>query len=249
MLFVGDLSDGDLSVVKEIQKLSLPTAVILGNHDRGKDPSGSVLKRQLSLLGDLHCGWSLRQWHEPSLAVVGARPCSAGGGFFLSPAVQAIYGPLTSQQSAQRIVDAVKLAPQDWPLVILAHSGPMGLGSEASSPCGRDWKKPAVDWGDHDLALALEQVRRERNPELVVFGHMHHELKRGLGYRKTFIQDSSGTAFLNAACVPRRGLDESGQSLVHFAWAEFMGCHLTHLSQRWYSSNGTLEYQETLLQC
>jgi len=65
--------------------------------------------------------------------------------------------------------------------VLLAHCGPSGLGSEAGDPCGRDWKKPACDWGDQDLALAIRQIRRSRPLPLVAFGHMHHALKRGQG--------------------------------------------------------------------
>ena len=34
---------------------SFPVAVILGNHDRGRDRSGGILEQQIALLGDLHC--------------------------------------------------------------------------------------------------------------------------------------------------------------------------------------------------
>ena len=246
LLFVGDLSEGDLRLVKQIQQLPLPIAIILGNHDRGHDSSGRLLQAQLSLLGELHCGWQLRNWQQPPLAVVGARPCSGGGGFFLSKAVQAVYGPMTSRQSADRIVEAAGYAPLNWPLVILAHSGPTGLGSEPNSLCGRDWKRPSMDWGDQDLAIALDEIRVKRIPDLVVFGHMHHQLKRGLGYRQTFFQDHWGTVYLNAACVPRRGVDESGDSLIHLAWAEFNHSRLCHVSQRWFSSDGSLAFKQTL---
>ena len=245
-MFVGDLSEGDLRLIKNIKQITLPKAVILGNHDRGHDPSGRLLQTQLSLLGELHCGWGLRSWLHPPVAVVGARPCSGGGGFSLSKAVQAIYGPLTSQQSADRIVAAALQAPTTWPLVILAHSGPMGLGSNANSPCGRDWKRPAMDWGDHDLAMALDEIRLQRVPDLVVFGHMHHQLKRGLGFRQSFHQDHWGTVYLNAACVPRRGIDQSGQTLIHLAWVEFEHSRLCHVSQRWFSLDGSLAFQQTL---
>ena len=65
--------------------------------------------------------------------------------------------------------------------MILAHAGPTGLGSDVESPCGRDWKVPNVDWGDKDLELAIDKIRKKRIPDLVVFGHMHHELKSGRG--------------------------------------------------------------------
>jgi len=214
VLFVGDLSDGDLRLVKAIAALPLPTAVILGNHDHGKDATGQLFQQQLNLLGPRHCAWDLRRWDldaaidsegsvaPPAVSVLGARPGSAGGGFHLSKAITAVYGPLKLEQSATRLVDAAAHAPLDQPLVVLAHVGPSGLGSEVSSLCGRDWKRPAIDWGDQDLALALERIRSTRPLPLVVFGHMHHRLKRGQGERSTFLMDRRGTAYLNAACVP-----------------------------------------------
>ena len=248
MLFVGDLSEGDLKLVKAIQQLPLPTAVILGNHDHGRDHSGAVLRRQLTLLGDRHCGWSLRQWQFPPIAVVGARPCSAGGGFQLAKAVQAIFGPMSASESADRIEAAAKQAPSQWPLVILAHSGPTGLGSDAQSPCGRDWKVPALDWGDQDLAMALDRIRKDRLPDLVVFGHMHHELKRGTGLRQTCVQDRFGTVFLNAACVPRRGSESSGRQLCHLSWVEFLDGQLSQASHRWFLPDSSLAYEQILFE-
>lgn len=246
VLFVGDLSDGDLRLVKAIAALPIPTAVILGNHDRGKDATGELFQRQVKVLGDRHCAWSLRNWSAPALSVLGARPGSAGGGFHLSRAMAATYGPIELEGSAQLIVQASEQAPQDRPLVVLAHAGPSGLGSDAASPCGRDWKRPAIDWGDQDLALALDRIRQRREVPLVVFGHMHHRLKGGQGERCTFLQDRLGTAYLNAACVPRRGVDADGRSLTHWSWVEFSGCELCHASHRWYGDDGTLVFEETL---
>ncbi len=245
-MFVGDLSDGDIRVTKSISEIPLPTAVILGNHDRGRDQTGDVLRNQLKVLAEKHCSWSLRKWEEPRLAVIGARPCSSGGGFYLSKEVEAVFGPLTIQDSADRIVSAANSAPVNWPMVLLAHSGPTGLGSEAESICGRDWKSPAIDWGDLDLALALNQMRGTRLPALVVFGHMHHALTRTSGYRRTFHKDIYGTIFLNCACVPRRGFDSSGRLVCHFSWVEFVNGQLNHVSHRWYLQDGSLSYEEVL---
>ena len=246
MLFVGDLSDGDLRLTKRIASLPYPLAVILGNHDLGRDRSGGILRQQLALLGENHCGWTQRGWSQPAIGLVGGRPGSAGGGFHLSHAVQAVYGPITLEQSADRIVAAAAAVPADQPLIVMAHCGPSGLGSEADSPCGRDWKPPAVDWGDQDLALALDRMGRQRSPDLVVFGHMHHQLKRSNALRRTLLRDRRGTAFLNAACVPRSGRDASGRELLHFSWAEFRGASLTHLSHRWYSPDAQLMHEEEL---
>ena len=245
-LFVGDLSDGDLRLTRRIASLPITKSVILGNHDRGGDRSGGVLRQQLSLLGDHHCAWNRRSWDHLSCSVVGARPCSSGGGFHLSKAVEAVYGPIDLQTSVERIVAAAAEVPEDHPLIVMAHCGPTGLGSDPDSPCGRDWKKPAVDWGDQDLALALDQISERRCPDLVVFGHMHHQLKRGSGLRQTLLRNRQGTAFINAACVPRCGLDADGRPLLHLSWAEFEGCRLSHLSHRWYAPDGLLRHEETL---
>ena len=247
VLFVGDLSDGDLRLVKAITRLNRPCAVILGNHDRGRDRSGEKLRQQLLMLGELDCSWRMRNWSSPPVAIIGCRPCSSGGGFHLSEAVRSVFGPVTEEESANRIVQAASGAPETWPLVLLAHSGPTGLGSDASSICGRDWKHPHIDWGDRDLAIAVEAMRRHRAADLVVFGHMHHCLRGGKGERLTFHRDRYGTAYVNAACVPRSGSDESGQTLIHFTWVEFEGRHLSLVSHRWFHLDGTLAYEQTLL--
>ncbi len=245
-LFVGDLSDGDLRLTRRIAALPHTKAVILGNHDRGGDRSGGVLRQQLSLLGDLHCGWTRRSWDHLPVSIVGARPCSAGGGFHLSKAVQAVYGPVALETSVQRIVAAAAEVPDDQPLIVMAHCGPTGLGSEPDSPCGRDWKKPAVDWGDQDLAVALDQMSQRRRPDLVVFGHMHHALKRGSGLRRSLVRNRQGTAFLNAACVPRSGVNGDGLTLLHLSWVEFSGSRLSCLAHRWYSPDGVVRHEEQL---
>ena len=247
LLFVGDLSDGDLRLVKRICRLSLPVAVILGNHDQGRDPSGELFQRQLMLLGERHCGWRLRGWSSPPLAVVGGRPGTSGGGYWLSRAVEAVYGPVGLEESARKISTAALSAPPGWPLILLAHSGPTGLGSDIYSPCGRDWKSPPRDWGDQDLAIALDQIRPIRSPDLVVFGHMHHSLKQGRGLRRTFQQDR-GIPYLNAAWVPRYVSDGNGRDLCHFSWAEFDREKLIHLSHRWFNQDGIICYQQSLLQ-
>ena len=248
VLFVGDLSDGDLRIVRAINKISIPTSVILGNHDRGRGGSGDVLRAQLDLLGEKNCSWNLSKWALNELSVVGARPCSGGGGFFLTPEVKSVFGEVSLDESVFRIVSAAKSAPLDCPLLILAHSGPVGLGSESSSLCGRDWKLPSMDWGDKDLGIAIDQIRKFRVPELVVFGHTHHQLRIGGNrIRKTFAQDLWGTSYLNAACVPRRGIDSAGENLCHFSWVEFSKGKLVHASHRWFRNDASIAYKESLL--
>ena len=247
LLVVGDLSDGQMLIPARLASLSLPVACILGNHDTGRDASGRTLQRQIDALGACHCGWGLRELNPPGLAVVGGRPASAGGGFHQSQASQAVFGPVTLQESAARISTAALSADPTLPLILLAHCGPSGLGSSAADPCGRDWKPPARDWGDQDLALAIDQIRRQRPLPLVVFGHMHHRLKRGQGDRLSYCLDRAGTAYLNTAFVPRHSHDEQGRALRHFSWVELNDGQLQEISHRWYTLDGGLAYRHTLM--
>jgi uncharacterized protein (TIGR04168 family) len=246
LLLVGDFSDGSDRIPCLLRRLTLPVACVIGNHDTGRDASGRRLQRQLDLLGDLHCGWGLRHLRPPGLAVVGARPGTAGGGFHLSPAVRSVYGPMDLQASVQRMVASAEAADPALPLLLLAHCGPSGLGSGAADPCGRDWKRPACDWGDQDLAQAITAIRRLRPLPLVVFGHMHHTLRRSQGQRRSLCLDRSGTVYLNAACVPRHGVDGQGRRLHHLSWIRLQAGLPCRVSHRWYGTCGTLLYEELL---
>jgi uncharacterized protein (TIGR04168 family) len=163
--------------------------------------------------------------------------------------VQAVFGTPSLQESADRITAAALAADPHLPLVLLAHCGPAGLGGEAADPCGRDWKKPACDWGDQDLALAIRQIRQRRPVPLVVFGHMHHALKRGKGERRSFAVDRCGTVYLNAAFVPRHGRDLAGQELRHFTWVELDAAPsgpVLRASHRWHGLDGQLLYEDAV---
>ncbi len=247
ILFVGDLGDGDLKLIKSIKSLPFPIAVILGNHDRGVDIYGTQLEAQISLLGSNDCSWKVLNWSQPKISIVGGRPCSAGGGFYLSNQMKSVYGPVPIEESVKRIVNSAKDAHKGNLLIILAHSGPSGLGSNAASICGRDWKPPSCDWGDKDLEISIRQIEKNRHIDLVVFGHMHHKLKRGDGFRETFVRDkSTGISYLNAACVPRKFLDSNGKFLIHFSWVEFLDGKLDNVSHRWYDKCGSIIYKESL---
>jgi uncharacterized protein (TIGR04168 family) len=58
--------------------------------------------------------------------------------------------------------------------------------------------------------------------------------------------DRAGTAYLNAACVPRHLVDDAGVALRHFSWVELDGAGLVSAAHRWYGLDGRLRYQETL---
>ena len=245
VLFVGDISEGKIKIIKEINQLDIPSYVILGNHDRGSDKTGETLLKQIRVLQEKFCGWQLKIF-ENKINIVGGRPCSSGGGFFLSKEVLGVYGPLTEEDSARKIINCSIQARDDLPLIIMAHAGPTGLGSEPNSICGRDWKVPPLDWGDRDLNIALSEIKKNRNVDLVVFGHMHSKLYRNQGMRKMLKIDNAGTYYLNAAIVPRYKRDIEGKTLVNFTWVEFSDKKLSYIAQRWYSLCGKLENEEIL---
>ena len=83
--------------------------------------------------------------------------------------------------------------------------------------------------------------------KLVVFGHMRHSLKGRNKTRCTFTVDRWGTAYLNAACVPRRRKDSDGKNLFHFSWVEFMNRHLIYVAHRWYLHDASIASEEVLL--
>ena len=233
-------------MIKKINEIKIQTFVILGNHDRGRDRNGETLRKQIRILGDKYCAWDLKIV-EDSINLLGARPCSSGGGYFLSKEVLGVYGPLSEEDSVRKIIAASMKAREDLPLIIISHAGPSGLGSQPNSICGKDWKVPSSDWGDRDLARAISEIKKHRSVDLVVFGHMHNVLSRNLGSREMFQIDRNGTAYLNSAIVPRFKYSKQGKSLSNFSWVEFEDGKLKHISHRWYYDDGKLKEQQILL--
>ena len=244
VLFVGDISDGNIKLVKKINIIKIPTFVILGNHDRGKDHSGETLLKQIRVLQEKYCAWELKIFKN-QLNILFARPCSSGGGYYLSNEVKGVYGPLREEESVNKILECSKKAIKELPLISVSHAGPSGLGSDSNSICGKDWKIPPSDWGDRDLAVAISELQKRRKVDLVIFGHMHNRLKRNQGFRKMFKIDKKGTAYLNSAVVPRYKNDAKGKLLINFSWVEFVDNKLFNISHRWYSEEGAL-YEETI---
>jgi len=247
VLFVGDISEGSIKILKKINSLEIPSFVILGNHDRGYDKSGEILLKQIRILQEKFCGWKLKVFNN-QVNILGARPCSAGGGYFLSKEMIGVYGPLTEQDSIKKIIKCSLDARDDLPLLIIAHSGPSGLGSDPNSICGKDWKVPSMDWGDRDLSQAISKIQKDRYLDLVIFGHTHNELKRDLGQRQMFLIDKRGTAYLNSAVVPRYKKNEEGEIFINFSWVEFQNKKLSHISQRWYNNSGDMVSENILFE-
>lgn len=217
-LFVGDFGNEAVPIVQQIAAVATTKAVILGNHDawyvaskvnQKKSPYNPIkedrVQQQLDALGDCHVGFGKLEVAKCQLTVVGARPYSWGG-------TQWRHGQFYKDrcdiggfvESTAKICESIDAAEHDT-LVFLGHNGPAGLGDQVHNICGRDWKKRGGDYGDPDFANAIAHARTSnRHVPLVVFGHMHHELR----YDKTRLRDrvvvdNHGTVYVNGANVPR----------------------------------------------
>lgn len=225
VLFVGDLGNESVEVVRAIAALDLPKAVILGNHDawytatewgRKKCPYDRTIddrfQQQLDLLSNIHVGYGKLDFPQFGLSVVGARPFSWGGSDWKhTDFYQQQYGVSSFAESTTRIVQAATEAASDT-ILLLGHCGPLGLGDRPEDPCGKDWKPPGGDHGDPDMADAIAQIRAlGKTLPLVAFGHMHHTLRHTREQLRTSMVVQQETVFLNAARVPRIIQEEDRQ--------------------------------------
>ncbi|KAM6553131.1 hypothetical protein CsatB_013893 [Cannabis sativa] len=210
VLFTGDFGEENVELVQSLANLEFPKAVILGNHDAwytqqfGKKKDG--VQRQLESLGDTHVAYQRMDFPLVKLSVVGGRPFSCGGDrLFRKKLLSARYGVEDMDRSAKRICKAALSAPEDHLVILLAHNGPTGLGSNFDDICGKDWVYGGGDHGDQDLEKALSIIKESSKVcvPLIVFGHMHKELAHGKGLRKMIVIGSDDTIYLNGAVVPR----------------------------------------------
>ncbi|WP_017294377.1 TIGR04168 family protein [Geminocystis herdmanii] len=217
-LFVGDFGNESLKVVGDIASLTIPKAVILGNHDawftathwgRKKCPYDRTLEdrvqKQLDLLGITHVGYGSLDFPSLQLSVVGSRPFTWGGSKWKYPDFyQQRYAVNNFEESTAKIVEAVKQTSFDH-IIFIGHNGPFGLGSNPEDTCGRDWKPLGGDFGDPDFQSAIEISRNlNKKVSLVTFGHMHHTLRHTKERLRTIVnQDHYDTIYLNSASTPR----------------------------------------------
>ncbi|KAH0970172.1 hypothetical protein GBA52_022328 [Prunus armeniaca] len=177
----GDFGEESVELVQSVAELRFAKAVILGNHDAwhtkqfsGKKKDGVQL--QLECLGEEHVAYRRLDFPVVKLSVVGGRPFSCGGQQLFRPKLLlARYGVQDMDGSAKRICKAALGAPEDHLVILLAHNGPTGLGSNLDDVCGKDWVYGGGDHGDPD----------------------------GNGLRKMIVVGADNTIYLNGAIVPR----------------------------------------------
>lgn len=227
LLFVGDLGTlrpgRDVATAKELAKLTCPAFLIPGNHDATSIPgllseiagapvaapgTGGRHQRRMDkfreALGPVTVtGYSVHELRFDGEAVdlLSARPHAMGGGLNFAPYLRREFGVRTMAESTKKLKDLVDESRQER-IVFLGHNGPAGLGEAADSMFGCDFKREACDWGDPDLAAAIQYAREQGKTVLCVLaGHMHHRTKQGK--QRPWSAELDGTLYLNAAKVPR----------------------------------------------
>lgn len=242
VLFVGDLGRGaetSRRISRSITRLELPTLVMPGNADaphaanldaefsvrRGMDRlfEGDAAARERE--GRRHfegvhlCGYSLHRPALPGLdfSIVAGRPYSLGGPeLSFAEELHERFGIGSLEDSTKRLVDLVDRAGTEA-LVFLSHNGPLGLGGDPTDPWGCDFRPEAGDWGDPDLAVAVEHARRAgRRVLAVVAGHMHLRV-RGRSEERTWLRREGEVLYVNPARVPRIGRREGRPTFHHVA--------------------------------
>ena len=242
-LFVGDLGDEDVQMVQRIADIDVPKAILLGNHDAWRSFSEKQLSNELNtsldILGEDHVAYDVRELPEAGVSVIGARPFSWGGQSLRSPELyDELYGVRTMRQSAAAIVDAARSA-KHRDLIILAHNGPTGLGSNPVDIYGKDFGKPGGDWGDYDLQVALQRIEGfDLRVRAVIAGHMHHRLLHPRGAERTRFLRRNGTLFVNCAVVPRVVREESREELSYFVRMHWQGGECLAIEEVWVDTHG-----------
>ncbi len=262
VLFVGDFGNEAVDIVKIIASLDLPFGVILGNHDAWYSASAwgqkkcpydrsleDRVQQQLDLLGDHHVGYGKLDFEHLNLSVVGSRPFSWGG---LSWRNEKFYrdrfGVNGFDDSVNRIVTAARETSCNN-IIFLGHNGPLGLGDKREDICGRDWNVDGGDYGDPDFARAIAATKNlEKNIPLVIFGHMHHDLKHTKTRLRTMVNRGIGeTIYFNCARVPRIVETDNGK-LRNFSLISLDNGVVSGISLVWLGDDFSIVSEEILYQ-
>ncbi|HKU43528.1 MAG TPA: metallophosphoesterase, partial [Polyangiales bacterium] len=219
VLFVGDLAGfgaaGAVRVARSIAKLRTPALVLPGNHDAttplqlgsevlfaSKLVNGALaagmsrrVARLRSALGPVPlCGYSLHR--VAGVCVLAARPHTNGGPrLSFRRYLKQAFGVASMQESTARLCELFDgIAPEE-PVVVLAHSGPHGLGETRESIYANDFPERG-DGGDPDLTAALAHAARTHKAvRAVVAGHRHHRLRRG--GERSWLLERDGVQYVN----------------------------------------------------
>lgn len=54
-----------------------------------------------------------------------------------------MYGINSMEESANKICTTIQEQPEEHAVVVMAHNGPNGFGSEQHDICGKDWSDKA----------------------------------------------------------------------------------------------------------
>ncbi|MEH6516051.1 MAG: metallophosphoesterase [Halioglobus sp.] len=224
LFFTGDLGggtqDSSLRVARGISGLRQPTLVMPGNNDTGDiDQLAAELAHQSGVnqlmsiarnedqttSGITLCGYSLHpvRCADMDIDIIAARPHSMGGPDLSFPEyMQQTYGVLSMADSIARLRQLVDQA-QSGRLVFLGHNGPLGMGEQPDDMWGCDFRNPpGGDWGDPDLAAAIEYaVQSGKQVLAVIAGHMHLRTKQGS--ERPWLIERNGITHINASRVPR----------------------------------------------
>jgi uncharacterized protein (TIGR04168 family) len=255
VLFVGDIAayrhGAALPIARSIGDLRMPAIVMPGNHDAvhlgqlvaevldrptlsdrigfGQPRRSRQLDRALG--GVTMAGYSRHsvELGNMTLSVVAARPHSMGGPrVSFRRYLRAVHDVDSLDASSDRLKALVDECG-DEPILFLGHNGPTGFGDRRHDPWGCDFRASEGDFGDPDLANAVEYARASGRCVLgVVAGHMHHDVKGG-GKRR-WLERRADTFYLNAARVPRIFRNEG--RLVHHHIELAIGGDGTCVSER-----------------
>jgi uncharacterized protein (TIGR04168 family) len=245
VVFVGDLGDEDVTIVRRISELDTELVVVLGNHDAwqsfGRRESTPELREMLGLLGEDHIGYARRELPRAGLTLIGARPFSWGGRDLRSPELYGeLFGVTSHEESANRIAELARDAEHE-DLLIVAHNGPLGLSQAPGDIWGKDFGRPGGDWGDRDLRLAVDAIAQsDRRLRALVAGHMHDRLLFPKGAQRRRFARREGVDYINPAVVPRIRRDPEWGDLHHFVKTEWRAGQLLDLEEIWIDERGEL---------
>jgi uncharacterized protein (TIGR04168 family) len=262
VLFVGDIGNEAVDLVRQIAALDLPKAVILGNHDawysatdwgRKKCPYDRTIedrvRQQLDALGEAHVGYGKLDLPALELTVIGGRPFSWGGSEWkYADFYRQYYSVNNFAESVTRLRQAIDAAAYDH-LIFMGHCGPTGLGAEPEDPCGRDWNPLGGDFGDPDLAEAIAYAQTQgKTISLVTFGHMHHGLRhRKDQLRRRVHPSQEGILHLNAASVPR-WVKVNGGIQRNFSLVKVEAAQVTRAALVWVDEADQIAHNEVLFE-